>query len=77
MWFERRVSIIEARVMRATTAICGSASAITGRIRLRGEPPSQPATGSHASMRAKTICRTGATTKFGIVRPIAPTPVTA
>ena len=31
IWFERRFSIIAARVMREMTAICGSASTITGQ----------------------------------------------
>ena len=74
IWFERRFSIIAARVMRATTAICGSASIMTGRIRLLRRAVVQPATGSQASVRPKTICRTGATTKFGMVMPKVPMP---
>ena len=76
MWFERRFSIMAARVMREITAICGSASTVTGRMRLRTEPLPQPATGSHARVRPNTIWKTGATTKFGMVRPSAPRPVT-
>ena len=77
MWFERRVSIIAARVMRAITAIWGRASVATGRTRLRSEPPPQPPTGSQARTSPKTICSIGATTKFGTVRPMVPKPVTA
>lgn len=76
MWLERRFSIIEARVMRATTAICGSDRVMTGRIRLRGEPSFQPATGSTESASPNTICKTGAITKVGMVRPKVPSPVT-
>ena len=42
---------------------------MTGRMRLRSDPFAQPATGSQASVRPKTIWKTGATTKFGMVRP--------
>ena len=68
MWFARRVSIIAARVMRAITATCGRARVTTGQHEVATAPP-QPPTGSQASVKPKTICSTGATTKFGIVRP--------
>ena len=63
-------------VLTEITAICGSASTVTGRMRLRTDPFAQPPTGSQARVRPKTIWKTGATTKFGIVRPRAPRPVT-
>jgi hypothetical protein len=52
--------------MRAMMAICGNARVMTGRIRLRGAPPAQPATGRRARARPNTICSTGAITKVGI-----------
>ena len=51
MWLERSASIIEPRISRATMAICGSASVITGRADLVAKPPPpQPAAGTQSSI---------------------------
>ena len=54
-----------------------SASAITGRTRLRGAPPFQPATGSQLSQTPKISVSSGAMTKFGTAIPVIAVAMTA